>query len=172
MNKEEIEKKTAENKAKIGSTVKKYRKLRNLPQIELAEYLNVSSTTIGRYENAVMEMPSSYLGIISEKLKFNPSEYFIERRKPIDILTSIAAYRGLEIYGKRPKTPADEKTDEKLVDDLLHIEWLTQRNATHQNEQMDEVIDMLVDDVLVELQRENRSLSARLRAYWEGLQKH
>lgn len=61
----------------IGSVIASKRKLKNLSQGELGDFLDVSVSTISRYENGAMEIPVSSLPLICEKCDFHIREYLV-----------------------------------------------------------------------------------------------
>lgn len=84
-----------------GDVIKKKRKSKNISQQELADELNLARTTVGRYENGSLDMPSSLLPVISELCGFPFSAYmepeydiFTLSEKSSDALRHAFSYKG------------------------------------------------------------------------------
>ena len=61
-----------------GKVIAKNRKRKNITQEELGKVLDVSGTTIGRYEKGTIEIPASALPIASDVCEFPLREYLLE----------------------------------------------------------------------------------------------
>lgn len=61
-----------------GRVIAKKRKRKNITQEELGEALNVSGTTIGRYEKGTIDIPSSSLPLIGGVCDFHMRDYVYE----------------------------------------------------------------------------------------------
>uniref|UniRef100_UPI004057C6EB helix-turn-helix domain-containing protein n=1 Tax=Acetatifactor sp. TaxID=1872090 RepID=UPI004057C6EB len=64
----------------IGSVIKKKREKKNISQQELGEYLNVSKSTISRYESGSFDMPATTLPLISSYCDFPLSDYVYDEK--------------------------------------------------------------------------------------------
>ena len=58
-----------------GKVIKRKRTGKNITQMELAEELGVTRTTVSRYEKGKLEMPASLLPLVSEVCSFRFSDY-------------------------------------------------------------------------------------------------
>lgn len=171
-----IEDKRIENRKLIGDTIHKYRCKVNMSQEELAEHINVSATTIGRYEKATLEIPASCLKIISDACRFNPLEYFGDFEKPKDIFDKIAINFGY----KKPKTSkgkmdTDFTCTPKCQRALKYVEELA-KYLPKKDERAFEIIDYLIDGILIECKPVKEAESAmnydKMIAYWTYLKKN
>lgn len=61
-----------------GKVISKNRKKKNITQEELGRLLDVSGTTVGRYEKGTIEIPVSSLPIVSKVCDFPLYDYLIE----------------------------------------------------------------------------------------------
>lgn len=61
-----------------GRVISKKRKRRNITQEELGKAINVSGSTIGRYEKGKIEIPASVLPLISGICDFPMRDYLME----------------------------------------------------------------------------------------------
>lgn len=61
-----------------GKVISKNRKKKNITQEELGRILDVSGTTVGRYEKGTIEIPASSLPIVSNACDFPLYDYLIE----------------------------------------------------------------------------------------------
>lgn len=65
----------ADNLKRIGSVIRTKRKRAGISEKELAKELNVTKSTISRYENGEMEIPASVLPLICEICSFSMHDY-------------------------------------------------------------------------------------------------
>ena len=61
-----------------GKVIKRKRTGKNITQMELAEELGISRTTVSRYEKGELEMPASLLPLISDVCSFRFADYMAD----------------------------------------------------------------------------------------------
>ena len=72
---EQLEEKRRIYCRQYGNVIKRKRKAKNISQQELAKRLKLSKSTISKYENGTLDMPSSLLPVISEVCGFQFASY-------------------------------------------------------------------------------------------------
>ena len=107
-----------------GKVIKRKRTGKKITQMELAEKLGVTRTTVGRYEKGEMEMPASLLPLISETCNFRFSDYMedfdlIRLSKRLDEIDMVGVYSRKAAY-PMPEWDVDYCRSErgKLVEEL------------------------------------------------------
>ena len=143
------------NKQHIGRVIKRNRKRLSITQTELAECLTVATSTITRYESGDIDVPASYLGIISDILSFEPSEYFVSKRKPYEVIDSIAEKTFAKHYRTSFNVSAEDirsiivdlNTQSKLENTEWHISLYSDTKST--KELIDMADEMIADALAV-----------------------
>lgn len=79
-----------------GKVIKRKRTSKNVTQMELAEELGISRTTVNRYEKGELEMPASLLPLISDVCNFRFADYMAD----IDLVLLSRRLDEIDMYGR------------------------------------------------------------------------
>ena len=117
-----------------GKVIKRKRTGKNITQMELAEELGISRTTVSRYENGELEMPASLLPLISDVCSFRFADYMAD----FDLVLLSKRLDEIDMYGgytRKAAYPLPEwdveychKERERLMEELK--ECLAQSNSS------------------------------------------
>lgn len=166
----------------VGSTIKNKREQKNITQEQLAVYLEVTKSTVSRYEKGAMDMPVSNLPLISHYCNFPISDFVRAERvktavSQLDYLVGV--YTGDKGMLDRAVDEGLKNARQELEQDLLRegnepvMDYINaSKDVVESMEQLEygcRECDILAGTLLISLVKRNKGGSEYLKHYVEAL---
>ena len=121
----------------LGGVIKKKREKKNITQHELSDFLEVSKSTVSRYESGQTDMPVSTLPLISYYCGFALNDYFYDEKV---MIATDNLFEMLKITIESEKVTTKRFTKEKQSE---YDKLKTEISTTLRKEGYDNSVDIL-----------------------------